>query len=184
VILPLQLDGPVDENSLDQCSAGAVLPAASGPLRGFLEKSLADDGCAAGNQRGRHARSCIVHPRRVVGDSEETVVTGFTVLDRQSISDNLLRKKGEGRVGFDTAIGTLKAFSLITEERRGAVFGMHRLVQLSMQWWLKRRDVDGLGGPTGKSLGGGVSVLPFQWRVRSLGGLGSYDATYRGRTRV
>jgi tetratricopeptide (TPR) repeat protein len=67
------------------------------------------------------------------------VLSLMAVLDRQSISEILLRKEDEEKVSFDTAIGTLKAFSLITTAKKEAAFGMHRLVQLSMQWWLERK---------------------------------------------
>jgi len=68
------------------------------------------------------------------------ILSLMAVLDRQSISDFLLIKKDDRKVTFDTAMGTLKAFSLITEERRGATFGMHRLVQISIQRWLEAQQ--------------------------------------------
>jgi hypothetical protein len=80
------------------------------------------------------------------------ILSLMAVLDRQSISESLLRQRDESRVSFDMAIGTLKAFSLITEERRGATFGMHRLVQHSMQWWLKHQGADALVGQQEKAL--------------------------------
>ena len=61
----------------------------------------------------------------------------MAVLDRQAISDTLLRQEGERKVDFDTGIGTLKAFSLVSEEENGAVFTIHRLVQLSTRKWLE-----------------------------------------------
>jgi len=61
----------------------------------------------------------------------------MAVLDRQAISDKLLRHEDERKVSFNIAIGTLKAFSLITEEKDGAIFNIHRLVQLSTQNWLR-----------------------------------------------
>ena len=57
----------------------------------------------------------------------------MAVLDRQAIPDMLLRKNGEGKVIFITAIGALKAYSLITEEKQGAIFEMHRLVQFAIR---------------------------------------------------
>ncbi|KAH0538073.1 hypothetical protein FGG08_005335 [Glutinoglossum americanum] len=65
------------------------------------------------------------------------ILSLMAVLDRQAISDLLLRNDNERKIKFITAIGTLKAFSLITEEKEGAIFGMHRLVQFSTQMWLK-----------------------------------------------
>lgn len=69
------------------------------------------------------------------------ILSLMAVLDGQAIPDMLLRRKDERKVNFDTAIGTLKAFSLVTEERNGAIFNIHRLVQLSIQKWLELQHV-------------------------------------------
>lgn len=69
------------------------------------------------------------------------ILSLMAVLDRQAISDTLLRQEDERKVNFDTAIGTLKAFSLVTEEKNGAIFNIHRLVQLSTQKWLELQHV-------------------------------------------
>jgi tetratricopeptide (TPR) repeat protein len=69
------------------------------------------------------------------------ILSLMAVLDGQAISDMLLRRKDERKVNFDTAIGTLKAFSLVTEEKNGAIFNIHRLVQLSTQKWLELQHV-------------------------------------------
>ncbi|KAI9779071.1 MAG: hypothetical protein M1839_007737 [Geoglossum umbratile] len=67
------------------------------------------------------------------------ILSLMAVLDRQAISDSLLRNGNERKIEFVTAIGMLKAFSLITEEKKSAIFGMHRLVQFSIQMWLGLR---------------------------------------------
>jgi hypothetical protein len=54
----------------------------------------------------------------------------MAVLDRQAIQDKLVRRDGEWNADFLTAIGTLKAFSLVPGEKDRATFGVHRLVQL------------------------------------------------------
>ncbi len=69
------------------------------------------------------------------------ILSLMAVLDGQAISDMLLRRKDERKVNFDTAIGTLKAFSLVTEEKNEAIFNIHRLVQLSTQKWLELQHV-------------------------------------------
>jgi hypothetical protein len=51
------------------------------------------------------------------------------MLDKQSIPARLLQG-GESLVVFDKALGTLKNFSLIQEERTQNTYGIHRLVQL------------------------------------------------------
>lgn len=65
----------------------------------------------------------------------------MAMLDRQAIPKALLCKDNESEVDFATAIGTLKAFSLVTEEEARGTFGMHRLIQLSTQRWLELEDV-------------------------------------------
>lgn len=69
------------------------------------------------------------------------ILSLMAVLDRQAIQDILVRRDDDSKNDFTTAIGTLKAFSLISEEKRGAAFKMHRLVQLSTQRWLELEGV-------------------------------------------
>ena len=69
------------------------------------------------------------------------ILSLMAVLDRQAIQKCLLRKDDERDIDFATAIGTLKAFSLITEERVKGTFSMHRLMQLSTQRWLEIEGV-------------------------------------------
>ena len=69
------------------------------------------------------------------------ILSLMAVLDRQAIHNSLLREDAECDLDFATAVGTLKAFSLITEERTQGMFGMHRLIQLSTQRWL---EIDGV----------------------------------------
>src|ERR1700722_5823880 len=61
----------------------------------------------------------------------------MAVLDRQRIPETLLRKGCERETEFATALGTLQAFSLISVEKGGTNFEIHRLVQISAQRWLE-----------------------------------------------
>jgi len=61
----------------------------------------------------------------------------MSVLDRQGIPKTLLWKDGKRGIEFITALGTLQAFSLISIEKGGTSYEMHRLVQLSTQNWLE-----------------------------------------------
>lgn len=65
------------------------------------------------------------------------VLSLMAMLDRQGISQDLLRKEGESTLQFRAAISKLKAFSFITEEKGISKYSMHRLVQLSTQQWLE-----------------------------------------------
>jgi tetratricopeptide (TPR) repeat protein len=61
----------------------------------------------------------------------------MALLDRQAIPKTLLYEEDESEFDFAIAMGTLKAFSLVTEEESKGTFGMHRLIQLSIQKWLE-----------------------------------------------
>jgi tetratricopeptide (TPR) repeat protein len=67
------------------------------------------------------------------------VLSMMCVLDKQSISRKLLHDEGENQVVFDRALATLKNFSMIQEENSQQTYEIHRLVQLSTQWWLEER---------------------------------------------
>ena len=63
------------------------------------------------------------------------------LLDKQSISRKLLREEEESQVVLDKAFATLKNFSLIQEEKSQQTYRIHRLVQLSTQWWLQQEKM-------------------------------------------
>ena len=60
----------------------------------------------------------------------------MSMLDREGISEDLLRKAGEPPLKFKRAIAKLKAYSFIQEDRASSQYSMHRLVQISTQRWL------------------------------------------------
>jgi tetratricopeptide (TPR) repeat protein len=64
-----------------------------------------------------------------------------SMLDKQSIPARLLLKEKESTVMFDKALGLLKNFSLIQEEKIRQEFSVHRLVQLSTQLWLDQEEM-------------------------------------------
>ena len=59
----------------------------------------------------------------------------MSVVDRQAIPKPLLSSDNEP-VECETALGTLKGFSLITSEKSGQAFNLHRLVYLATRNWL------------------------------------------------
>ena len=73
----------------------------------------------------------------------------MSVLDRQAIPKSLLSSDKE-EVVLEKALGTLKAFSLITPEQHRQAFNMHRLVYLATRNWLSIRGE--LDSWTGKAL--------------------------------
>ena len=61
----------------------------------------------------------------------------MAVLDRQRPPESLFREELESRIDLLDALGTLQAFSMITKDRRGGGFTMHRFVQIATQRWLE-----------------------------------------------
>ncbi|KAF4630282.1 hypothetical protein G7Y89_g7861 [Cudoniella acicularis] len=64
------------------------------------------------------------------------ILSLMALLDRHAIPVIFLRQDGEPEFNFIDAIQKLRAFYLISEETKGSVFSIHRLVQLSVQKWL------------------------------------------------
>ena len=71
--------------------------------------------------------------------SAAELLSVMAVLDRQSIPDTLLHRSDQGKVDFDTAISTLKSFSLIVcrSVESELPFSVYRLVQIATQRWLE-----------------------------------------------
>lgn len=65
------------------------------------------------------------------------ILSLMAFLDRNGIPKTLLQRDNIRNIDFVSALGTLQNFSLIGAQRGGADFEMHRLVQLSLQRWLR-----------------------------------------------
>ncbi|TVY29765.1 Kinesin light chain [Lachnellula hyalina] len=86
------------------------------------------------------------------------ILSTMALLDRQAVPLGLLREEEEDELDIREAVQKLKSFSLITEQVKNKVFGMHRLVQLSIQWHLKSQR--SLESWQEKALACVVSYLP------------------------
>jgi hypothetical protein len=121
------------------------------PLEEYLEAFRADDSDVQDllsedlrdHRRGFESQSSVIRTWKVSFDQirkqkqrAAEILSLMAVLDRQGIPRTLLRRDGEREVEFTTALGTLKAFSLVTAEKGGASFEIHRFVQVSTQKWL------------------------------------------------
>lgn len=62
----------------------------------------------------------------------------MSVLDRQGIPQYLLRDEHANDLDFENFLAPLEEFSLITLEKTGQSFQMHRLVQMAINSWLER----------------------------------------------
>lgn len=65
------------------------------------------------------------------------ILSLMAMLDRQAISVDLLRLDDEKDLDFINAIQKLKAYPLIAEESKGKIYSMHRIVELSIRWYLE-----------------------------------------------
>jgi hypothetical protein len=63
----------------------------------------------------------------------------MSMFDRQGIPEDLINQDKD-RLEFEDAVAPLMSFSLIRTEIGGQLFEMHRLVQLSIQQWLKHKQ--------------------------------------------
>jgi len=59
-------------------------------------------------------------------------------LDRRGIPAHILKRDADRTIDVKTALGILIAFSLISAEKGGASYQLHRLVQLATQRWLEK----------------------------------------------
>lgn len=77
------------------------------------------------------------------GPLASELLSVMSFMDRQEIPSWLLRnfKPKVSKYRFETACGTLKAVSLMSENTPGS-FSMHRLVQLAMRKWLQGKGKD------------------------------------------
>ena len=65
-----------------------------------------------------------------------SVLALMSILDRQRIPKSILSVPEETPAALETVLGRLKAFSLVSSDRQGENYDMHRLVQLATRHWL------------------------------------------------
>jgi tetratricopeptide (TPR) repeat protein len=65
------------------------------------------------------------------------ILSLIAFLDRQCITISLLRHKDEDQIVFDQSVGTLKAYSFVTEDKSRGTFGIHRLLQKCARMWVE-----------------------------------------------
>ena len=75
----------------------------------------------------------------------------MSVLERQGIPRFLVRGEKDD-LSFDNAMAPLLDFSLVSQEKDRATFGMHRLVQIATRTWLEKHNVKALWEGTAVAL--------------------------------
>lgn len=134
----------INENGRSVADYVEMLKASVSDVNDLLEEDLHDAG------RDKEIQNSVFQTWKISYDHIQKqkpraaeMLAIMSLLDRQAIPAELLRHDNERKVDFVTAIGMLKAFSLISEEKNQFVFGIHRLVQLSIQRWLEiRKQLD------------------------------------------
>src|SRR5579862_1380519 len=69
------------------------------------------------------------------------ILSLMALLDRQGIPESLIRGETTDRIELVEALGTLKAYSLISANKADDTFNMHRLVHLATRNWLRLSGV-------------------------------------------
>ncbi len=127
----------ITENSMTSTEYLEALRAGDADVQDLLSEELVDQ------RRDSEAQNSVIrtwklsfdHIRKFKPRAAE-ILSLMSVLDRQGISQGLLRRHDENSIEFTTAIGTLQAFSLIITEKGASHFAIHRLVQLATKQWL------------------------------------------------
>lgn len=68
------------------------------------------------------------------------MLSQMAFLDRKSIPAELVRMEEDSQVGFDTAMGILKAYYFVNEERYKRVYTLHPLIQECTQAWVETQQ--------------------------------------------
>jgi tetratricopeptide (TPR) repeat protein len=127
----------ITENSITSTEYLAALRAGDADIKELLSEELVDQ------RRDSETQNSVIRTWKLSFDHIQKsrpraaeILSLMSVLDRQGISQGLLRRHDETSIEFTMAIGTLQAFSLITTEKGAGHFEVHRLVQLATQQWL------------------------------------------------
>ena len=97
-------------------------------------------------RRDAHARNSIIKTWKMSFDLINTqelraaeMLSLMAVLDRQEIPEILLRQKTDRNIDLTKALGTLRAFSLVSVGIDDTKYEIHRLVQLATRKWLENQ---------------------------------------------
>ena len=131
----------ISENNITAKKYTDILRASDSGLTNLLNQDLID------LRRDFDASSSIIRTWQVSFDQirmqnprAAEMLSLMAVLDRQGIPEALLCRDNEDQIDIITALGTLQAFSLISSNKTGEAFEMHRLVQLSTLRWLEMQN--------------------------------------------
>ena len=128
----------ITENNITVSEYLDVLHANQAEIEDLLSEELGD------HRRYSESASSILNTLKLSFDQivkqkplAADLLSFMAFLDRNGIPKTLLKRDNIRTIDFVSALGTLQNFSLIGTQRGGANFEMHRLVQLSLQRWLR-----------------------------------------------
>ncbi|KAL8907102.1 MAG: hypothetical protein Q9207_001593 [Kuettlingeria erythrocarpa] len=126
------------ENYMDVAEYISLLDAGGDEMEALLSESFSDA------RRGEAADNSVLRTWKLSFDQITSrfrraadMLSLMSMFDRQGVSDELLRKDGEPRHVFITAVATLQNFSLIGKCTDGKSYYMHRLIQIAVRTWLQ-----------------------------------------------
>ena len=131
----------IKENGMTVAAYTRDLEASDNDLQDYLDENLPDP------RRDPTSENSVIRTWKLSFDQiakqmprAADLLSLIAVLDRQGIPEALLRQETDRRVEFNKALGTLLSFSLISVEKGGREFEVHRLVHLSTQKWLALQE--------------------------------------------
>lgn len=126
------------ENYMDVADYIALLDEGGDEMEALLSESFSDA------RRGEAADNSVLKTWKLSFDQITSrfkraadMLSLMSMFDRQGVSEELLRKDGEPRHVFISAVATLQNFSLIGKSTDGKSYYMHRLIQIAIRTWLQ-----------------------------------------------
>ena len=128
----------ISENHIGLTQYWEMFHRSDSDVQDLLNEDLGD------RRRDAHAHNSIIKTWKMSFDliskqkpRAAEMLSLMAVLDRQGVPESLLRQETERNIDFTTALGTLRAFSLVSAGAEGAGYEIHRLVQLATRKWLE-----------------------------------------------
>lgn len=132
----------ITENNITVSEYLEVLRTNQSEVEDLLSEELGD------HRRYHDSQSSIMNTLKLSFDQivrqkplAANILSFMAFLDRNGMPKSLIKRDNVRTVDFVSALGTLQAFSLIGAEKGGTSFEMHRLVQLSLQRWLRNSRI-------------------------------------------
>lgn len=126
------------ENYMDVAEYLALLDEGGEEMEALLSESFSD------HRRGEAIDNSVLKTWKLSFDQitrrisrAADMLSLMSMFDRQGVPEDLLRKPGEPRHVFISALATLQNFSLITRTNNAGTYHMHRLIQIAVRTWLQ-----------------------------------------------